>query len=69
VPVFNELSTSLEELCVSGCIDQRFLDFGTVEGEWSISRPGRFIPGQRALRSRCIRGWVGLRTGLNDIEK
>jgi hypothetical protein len=33
VSVFNELSTSHEDLWESGCIDPRFPDLGTVEGE------------------------------------
>jgi hypothetical protein len=28
-------------------------------GEWSASRPGRFIPGEINLGSHCIGGWVG----------
>jgi hypothetical protein len=40
-----------------------------VEGEWSTSRPGRFTPGERAPGTHWIGGWVGLRAGLNDLEK
>jgi hypothetical protein len=38
-------------------------------GEWSASRPGYFIPGERAPGTNWIGGWVGLRTGLDDVEK
>jgi hypothetical protein len=30
-----------------------------VVGEWSASRPGRFIPGERATDTHWIGGWVG----------
>jgi hypothetical protein len=40
-----------------------------VGGEWSASRPGRFIPGERALGTHWIRGWVGRRAGLDGVEK
>jgi hypothetical protein len=33
-------------------------------GEWSASRPGHFIPGERAPRTHWIGGWVGLRADL-----
>jgi hypothetical protein len=38
-------------------------------GEWSASRPGRFTPGERALCTHWIGGWVGPRTELDDVEK
>jgi hypothetical protein len=40
-----------------------------VGGEWSASRPGRFIPGERAAATHWIGGWVGPRVGQNDVEK
>jgi hypothetical protein len=40
-----------------------------VGGEWSASRPGRYTPGERAPGSHWIGGWVGPRTGLDDVEK
>jgi hypothetical protein len=40
-----------------------------VGGEWSVSCPGRFIPGERALTTQWIGGWVGPRAGLDDVEK
>jgi hypothetical protein len=39
-----------------------------VQGKWSASRPGRFIPGEIA-GTHWIGGWVGLRAGLDDVEK
>jgi hypothetical protein len=38
-------------------------------GEWSASRPCRFTPGERGPGTRWIGGWVGPRTGLDDVEK
>jgi hypothetical protein len=40
-----------------------------VGGEWSASRPGRFISGERALGTHWIGGWVGLKTVLEDVER
>jgi hypothetical protein len=40
-----------------------------VRGEWSASRSGRFIPGEIAPGTHWIGGWVGPRTGLDDVEK
>jgi hypothetical protein len=40
-----------------------------VGGEWSASLSGRFTPGERAFGNRCIKGWEGLRVGLDDMEK
>jgi hypothetical protein len=40
-----------------------------VGGEWSASRPGRFTPGERAPGTHWIGGWVGPRTGLDDVER
>jgi hypothetical protein len=39
-----------------------------VGGEWSVSRPGRFTPGERAPGTHLI-GWVDPRAGLDDVEK
>jgi hypothetical protein len=38
-------------------------------GEWSASRPCRFIPGERALGTHWIGGWVGLSAGLDAVEE
>jgi hypothetical protein len=40
-----------------------------VGGEWSASRPGRFNPGETAPGTHWIGGWVGPRTGLDDVER
>jgi hypothetical protein len=40
-----------------------------VRGEWSTSRPGRFIHGERGPGTHWIEGWVNPRTGLDDVEK
>jgi hypothetical protein len=50
-----------------GGVDVRihvFLSSELVGGEWSASRPGRFTPG-----TYWIGGWVGPRTGLDDVER
>jgi hypothetical protein len=46
----------------------RFLSSAVVEGEWSVSLPGRFITEESASGTHWI-GWVGLRSGLDDVEK
>jgi hypothetical protein len=46
-----------------------FLTSALVGGEWSASRPCRFIPGERAPSTHWIGGWVGPRAGLDDLEK
>jgi hypothetical protein len=46
-----------------------FLTSALVGGEWSASRPGRFSPGERALRTQWVGGWVGLRAILDGVEK
>jgi hypothetical protein len=38
-------------------------------GQWSVSRPSRFTPGEIALGTHCIGGWVGPRAGLEAVEK
>jgi hypothetical protein len=48
---------------------QVFLTPALVEGEWSSSRHGRFIPGERAPGTHSIGGWVGPRTGLDESER
>jgi hypothetical protein len=45
-----------------------FMTSALVGGEWSASRPGRFITGERASDTQWIGGWVGPRAGL-DVEK
>jgi hypothetical protein len=34
-------------------------------GEWSASRRGRVLTGERTPGSYCTGGWVGLRAGLD----
>jgi hypothetical protein len=46
-----------------------FLTLALDGGEWPASRPGRFTLGERAPGTHCIGGWVGLRTGLDDVKK
>jgi hypothetical protein len=38
-------------------------------GEWSAPRPGRFTPGERALGTHWIGGWVDPKAGLDGMEK
>jgi len=38
-------------------------------GEWSPSRPGRFIPGVRAPSTHCVGGWAGSRAELDAVAK
>jgi hypothetical protein len=40
-----------------------------VGGKWSASRPCRFTPGERAVGSHWIGGWVDIRASLDDTEK
>jgi hypothetical protein len=53
----------------SGGTVPTFLTSALDGGEWSVSRPCRFTPGERAHDSHWIGGWVGPRVGLNDVEK
>jgi hypothetical protein len=46
-----------------------FLSSEMVGGEWSGSRPGRFTLRERAPCTHWIRGCVGRRAGLDDVEK
>jgi hypothetical protein len=46
-----------------------FLTSVLVGCEWSVSRSDRFTPGERALGTNWIEGWVGHRAGLDDVEK
>jgi hypothetical protein len=38
------------------------------EGEWSASRPERFIPGERTPITHWIGGRVGLEAGLDAVK-
>jgi hypothetical protein len=46
-----------------------FLTSALTGGEWSASRTGRFTPRENAPGTHSIGGWVGPRTGLDDVEK
>jgi hypothetical protein len=46
-----------------------FLTSALVGGELSASRLGRFTPRKRASATHWIKGWVGPRTSLDDVEK
>jgi hypothetical protein len=46
-----------------------FLILAAVGSEWSATRPGRFIPGEKDTGTHWIGGWVGPRTGLDEVEK
>jgi hypothetical protein len=46
-----------------------FLTLALVQSEWSVSRPGRFIAGEKAPETHGIDDWVGPRTGLDAVEK
>jgi len=37
--------------------------------EWSVSRPGRFIPGERVPSTHWLGGWDGSRAGLDAVTK
>jgi hypothetical protein len=43
----------------SGCIAPRIFGLGTRWRGWSASRPGRFIPRERAPCTYSIGGWLG----------
>jgi hypothetical protein len=46
-----------------------FLTSALAAGEWSVLRPSRFIPGERAPGTHWTGGWVNSRVGLDDMEK
>jgi hypothetical protein len=55
-----------------GGVDVRihvFLTSTLAGGERPLSRPSRFTHGERSPRIHWIGGWVGPRTGLDDMEK
>jgi hypothetical protein len=57
---------------VYGGVNVEFHDFlisAAVWGEWSASHPSCFISGEKDLSIHWIRGWVGSRTCLDDVEK
>jgi hypothetical protein len=46
-----------------------FLTSALAGGEWSVSRPGRFTPGERAAGTHSIGGSVNPRDDVDDLEK
>jgi hypothetical protein len=44
-----------------------FLISALVGGKWSTSFPGHFTPGERAPDTNWVGGWMGPRTGLDDL--
>jgi hypothetical protein len=38
-------------------------------GKWSASHPDHFIPRERGPGTPWIGGWVGLRSGLDAVDK
>jgi hypothetical protein len=46
-----------------------FLTSALVGGEWSVSRAGRFISGERVPNTHWISDLVVPRAGLVDMEK
>jgi hypothetical protein len=53
----------------SGGIAPPFSTSALDGGEWSASRPGRFIPGEIAPSTLWIGGWVDPTVGIDDVEK
>jgi hypothetical protein len=46
-----------------------FLTTTLVGSEWSVSRPGRFTPSEKAPGTHWIEGWASRRAGLDAVEK
>jgi hypothetical protein len=46
-----------------------FFTSALAGGEWSASGTGRFAPRKTATGTHWIKGWVGPRAGLDDVEK
>jgi hypothetical protein len=45
------------------------LPSAVVGDEWSVSRLGRFTPGERSPSTHWIGGWVGPRVTMDNIDK
>jgi hypothetical protein len=45
------------------------LNSALAGGEWAASRPGRFNSGGKASGTNWIGDWVGLKAGLDNVEK
>jgi hypothetical protein len=52
----------------SESIAPSFLTSALDGGEWSASRPGRLTPGEIAVGTHWMGGWVSLTTGLDVME-
>jgi hypothetical protein len=50
-------------------MDPRILNLGTSQIERSASPFGRFTPGERGSVTHWTRGWVGPRTGLDNVQR
>jgi hypothetical protein len=46
-----------------------FLISALVGSEWSVSRSGRFTPGERAPSTHWTRGWMGPGANLDAMVK
>jgi hypothetical protein len=53
----------------SGGIAPSFETPALDRGQWSTSRSGRFAPGERAVRTHRIGGWMVSRIGLHVVER
>jgi hypothetical protein len=53
----------------SGGIAPPFLTSALDGGEWSVSRPCRFTPEERAPGTNGIEGWMGLKAGVDAVDK
>jgi hypothetical protein len=54
---------------VSGNISPSFLTSSLDGGEWLALQPRRFAPGDRALNTLWIRGWVNSEASVNVMEE
>jgi hypothetical protein len=57
-----------EDLCGSGRIAPPFLTSALDGGEWSASRPGGFINGERDPIAHWIAAYLGPRAGLDAVK-
>jgi hypothetical protein len=53
----------------SGGIVPPFLISALGGGKWSVSRPGHFTPRKITAGTHWIEVWLGLRSGLDAVEK
>jgi hypothetical protein len=66
------LAPDQEAMKTYGGVDLEIHVFSTsalAGGEWSASRPGRYTPVERARCTHWIGGWVGPKSGRDDMEK